>query len=74
MRRFVSTVLFAAAILALPVAGFAQEAMLTGTVATARAACCRVSPSGGAGGYRQPFEAVTDEPVTTGSRACRHYA
>src|SRR5688500_8182618 len=62
MRRFVSTVLFAAAILALPVSGFAQEAVLTGTVSDSTGGVLpgvTVVAVLEATGNR--FEAVTDE-------------
>ena len=69
MRRFVSTVLFAAAILALPVAGFAQEAVLTGTVSDSTGGVLpgvTVVAVLEATGNR--FEAVTDEAGIYGSR------
>ena len=62
MRRFVSTVLFAAAMLALPVAGYAQEAVLTGTVSDSTGGVLpgvTVTAVLEATGNR--FEAVTDE-------------
>jgi hypothetical protein len=62
MSRFVSAVLFATAILALPVAGFAQEAVLTGTVSDSTGGVLpgvTVVAVLEATGNR--FEAVTDE-------------